>query len=460
MQTSNARVGILGFGSEGQSVLRFIGKENLYPGCEVWVLDEDPKCKVPARFRERRVKRELGKNYLRDLELFTVIFRSPGVPYNLPEIQRAIKHGVAVTSATKLFFEKCRTKIIGVTGTKGKSTVSTLTAEILNKSGFETLLAGNIGTPALDMLAEARGADFVVLELSSFQLQDLERSPDIAVVLDVFPDHLDAHKNVTEYLAAKSSITRYQKPSDTAFAFADNHFSREIASRSQGKKVLIAPRRGGLGKNVEMAEAVTRFLRCPDEIVRKTVDGFKGLEHRLELVRVIRRKTSALTTAKGGIRVKRSLEFAVHFYNDSAATNPTAAAAAVQALDDRHNLLILIAGGKDKNLDYAPIATALKKSKHAATAILYGENRETMKKALGGTVINLDLAPDLATAVRIASERVKEFMRRKEEEAGTFPAAREPITVAVLLSPAAASFDQFQNYEERGMAFKKLVRRL
>jgi UDP-N-acetylmuramoylalanine--D-glutamate ligase len=459
MPASNLKIAILGYGAEGQSFLRYVKRSKPFPQAEFWILDHNPDLKIPSKVYGIPVKKELGKHYSKSLEEFSIIVRSPGIPFNLPEIQSAIQKGVTVTSTTKLFFELCPTKIIGITGTKGKSTTSSLMYTILAKSGFKTLLAGNIGTPALDVLPEAEKADFVVLELSSFQLQDLDRSPDIAVVLDVFPDHLDAHKSIVEYLQAKGSIARHQKSFNTIFGFSDNQTSKDIMAESPAKKVLVTPTPGGVSKNFQMVEAVTRFLRCPEEVIRKVLDAFKGLEHRLEFVRTIK-VASQLPPDPLLPKNTPKIQHSISFYNDSAATNPSAAAFAVSTLDQDCNSLILIAGGKDKNLDYKPLADALKKAKHASTTILFGENRDLIKRQITGSVLTSEFAADLSAAIKMAHATAKAFITEKEQESKALGKTLKPLTVHILLSPASASFDMFKNFYERGKTFKKIVGKL
>src|SRR3989344_7457114 len=229
------KIAILGFGREGRAVLEFIRKSPKYNFAQIWVLDQNSKIQVPKDLR-----RATGKNYLKKLDTFNLVFRSPGVPFNLPEIQKAIKKGTVFSSATKLFFENFSGRIVGVTGTKGKGTTSTLIYEILKSSNHDVYLAGNIGRPALEILSQLKQHSIVVLELSSFQLQDLTISPQIAVVLDIFPDHMDAHKDFKEYQEAKTNITRYQTSRDKVFYFKDNKFSAQIAKKGNGKKLPIS----------------------------------------------------------------------------------------------------------------------------------------------------------------------------------------------------------------------------
>src|SRR6266404_4030146 len=178
------KIAILGFGREGQSTLKFLQKSHLFKNSEFWIVAKKVAAKIP-----RGIHRQIGRSYLKNLEKFDVIFRSPGIPYNLPELVRARKNGVIFSSLTKLFFAHCPGKIIGITGTKGKGTTATLLYNIMRAARIPVFLAGNIGKPALDILPLVKKNSYVILELSSFQLQDLTVSPPIDAVLDIFPDH-------------------------------------------------------------------------------------------------------------------------------------------------------------------------------------------------------------------------------------------------------------------------------
>ena len=350
------RIAILGFGREGRAVLRFLLQSKSKD--DIWILDKDREIKPSPKLHQK-----LGRNYLSGLSDFDLVFRSPGVPYNLPEIQDAIKNGARFSSSTALFFEKAKGAIIGVTGTKGKGTVSTLLYRILKASGKDVYLAGNIGKTSIELLPTLKKNSVAVLELSSFQLQDLKHSSSIALITEVFPDHLDAHENLKEYFRAKSNICRYQRKGDTVFFFADNGAGQRIAACGKGKKVPVSEKNFRLFqkedlkipgrhnfRNAVMAAEAALYLGCPKNKVISAVRSFRGNEHRLEFVREI-----------DGIR----------FCNDSASTNPETAVAAIEAFSGPK---ILIAGGKDKNLDYKPLAQALKSS-DTRLVILFGENR-------------------------------------------------------------------------------------
>lgn len=430
------KIAILGFGAEGKSVLKFLKKSPAFKGAAVSVLDK-----------------KLDKNYLRGLEQYDIVFRSPGVPYNLPEIQRAVKKGVIFSSATKLFFDPpaggFKGQLIGITGTKGKGTTSTLLYKILKACNKDVYLAGNIGKPAIEILPKLNNKSIAILELSSFQLQDLKKSPSIAVVLETFPDHMDAHKNLKEYFESKFSISKYQNKNDKIFYAVDSKYAKLIAQKSKGKKIGVSEKDFKLFKpeilkipgphnfkNAAMAATVALSLGCPKNKIIKTIKNFKGNEHRLEFVR--------------GIRINQPNQHksaVLNFYNDSASTNPQTAAAAVKSFKTPS---ILIAGGKDKELNYFPLKKALKESS-VKLVILLGENKGKIAKAISG-IKNNELkiveAKNLKQAVKIAHKTAKSLIHNSHS------------IIQVIFSPAAASFDMFKDYKDRGNKFKEAVRKL
>jgi len=422
------RIGILGFAREGRSLLSFLRKNPKFHDSEIWILDKRRTVSVP-----RGIKKNLGGRYLKQLSKFDLVFRSPGVPYNLPELQAARRKGVKFSSATKLFFESASRRtpnVIGVTGTKGKGTTSTLLYRLLKAGGFRATLGGNIGTSPLDLLPKLQKNSWVILELSSFQLQDLAESPHIAVILDIFPDHQDAHENLREYYAAKANIARYQGKKGLVFYFNDNRLSRAAARYGRGKKIGVRAKKGGLFapgdvripglhnfRNALMAAAVARRLGIGPRIAKRVVRRFEGLEHRLEFVRKI-----------GNAR----------FYNDSASTNPHTAAAALRSF--QNGTQILIAGGQDKGLNYAPLAKALKETL-TRLAVLFGENKKKIKRSCAAVRVPVRPATGLRSAVREALSAA-----RKQKGSSN-----------IVFSPGAASFDMFENYADRGKQFKKMV---
>lgn len=436
MQNEIKKLAIIGLAREGLAVLKFIKKQKEFKNYEIWILDKSSKVKLP-----KGTKGQLGENYLENLESFEYIFRSPGFYFLNPLLQRAIKKGVKVSSATKLFFDYAKKKhpkkIIGVTGTKGKGTTSTLIYKILKGAGKKTFLAGNIGTPALDILDKVDRNTYVILELSSFQLQDLHASPDIAVVLEIFPDHQDAHKNLKEYFSAKANVARHQTSKDQVFFFGDQNESKTLGLLGFGKKNPVLPQgfnmfdpaeltlRGAHNyRNAVMATLVALSLKIPKEKIIRIVRKFTGLEHRMEFV--CKQKN-------------------ISFYDDSASTNPHTTAAALRSFKDRN--IVLIAGGVDKGLNYAPVQkeiSVLYKKSEIKSVILIGENKNKIRESIRKTLARIVDAKTLEEAVKSAVKELRET----------------PTEGVVLFSPGAASFDMFLNYADRGDKFKRIAKQV
>ncbi|MFH1840787.1 MAG: UDP-N-acetylmuramoyl-L-alanine--D-glutamate ligase [Candidatus Shapirobacteria bacterium] len=436
----NKKVAVLGLGLEGRDVVDCL----LPQRAEISVYDLDPKIKKVAG-----VKFFLGEKYLdKGLTGYDYVFRSPAFKPSLPEIRAAEEAGVVVTSATKLFFETCPGKIIGVTGTKGKGTTATLIYEILKAAGKQVYLAGNVGLPVLSLLPKLDLTSWVVLELSSFQLMDMEKSPAVAVVLFITSEHLDYHTSTEEYVQAKAHLVRYQGINDWAVLNLDNAASASFACLTPAKKVFFSRRRltngayvgegdffyqqESLGKtgdlllrgqhnweNVAAAITTAKIAGVSTQTIKDVVFSFKGLEHRLELA-----------AEKEG----------VSFYNDSFSTTPETTIAAVRSFKEA---VILIAGGSDKGSDYGELGKEIAQSSVRAL-ILVGLMAEKIQKAVleagfRGKILFRPLS--LRQAVAWAKKEAREHE-------------------VVLLSPACASFDQFKNYKDRGEQFKKYVQAL
>lgn len=425
MPDRKKQIAILGFGNEGRAVFKFLKREKELEDKNVWILDRSEKVKIP-----KGIKSQLGKDYLKNLARFLTIYRSPGVPYMAKELVVARKKGVRFSSATKLFFEKSPAPIIGVTGTKGKGTTSTLLKKILKAAHKDVYLAGNIGLPAVEILPKLKKTSWVILELSSFQLQDLEISPTVSVVLEVFPDHQDSHKNLAEYYSSKANVAKHQKPTDAVFFFGDKEKSRWVASHGKGEKMPVLPD-GSLEldeeelkvrgphnfRNAVLALAVAEYLGIPKKIAVRIIKSFRGLEHRLEFVRAI-----------GNVK----------FYNDSASTNPHTSAAALRSFAPHEAAIIM--GGYDKGLNYSPAAKAIKEAR-PKLVVLLGANSQKIYKAINKTGVKIKFAKKLDAAVRSAYAAVKE----------------KDVPGAVVFSPGAASFDMFKNYADRGKQYKVVV---
>ncbi|MEK7070495.1 MAG: UDP-N-acetylmuramoyl-L-alanine--D-glutamate ligase [Patescibacteria group bacterium] len=421
------KVAILGFSREGVSALRFLKKQKLVFGrpkreVEYWILDAKTNTKIP-----RGVRSKTGKNYLSDLSIFDYIFRSPGVPYMKKELVSARRKGIPFSSLTKIFFGLSPCPIIGITGTRGKGTVATMLYRILKAEKRDVHLLGNIGTPALNLLPRLTKNSLVIYELSSFQLQDMTVSPHISILLHISPDHLDAHKNFREYIAAKGQITAHQKKDDLVFYVEGDAATARLAAKGSGKKIKVSLKNFSLFKpsllylpaphlfeNAAMAATVALHLGAKPETVRKSLGSFPGNEFRLQ----------PLGQKKG-----------VRYFNDSSANNPLGTTAALQSF---HDPIVLITGGKDKGINYKPLAQAINRADIRAV-ILIGEVKKKLKRWITKPyVVN---ARSLEEAVSLAQKKAQK-------------------NDVILFSPGTSSFDMFKDYEDRGRQFTKIVRSL
>lgn len=421
------KVAVIGYGVEGKAAY----KHWTGLGHDVTVHDANVDLEVPSG-----VKTELGPDYLKRLDWYDLVVRSAGVKPWL------IQTKATVTSGTEEFFRNCPARIIGVTGTKGKGTTTTLIARILGESGWRTWVGGNIGQSPLDFLAKVRANHLVVLELSSFQLMDLNVSPHIAVCLSIVPEHLDWHRNFREYVSAKGNIFWHQVPEDLAVYNANNEFSEEIARLSPGEQVPYMKSPGAKVSNgnividgniicrtdevgligphnlENICAAVTAtwdLVKRQPGPVKRAVTAFTGLEHRLEFVRSVS---------------------GVSWVNDSFSTTPETAMAAINSFSEPK---ILIMGGSDKKSDYRELAKLVAQSS-VRFVILIGAM---------ASVIEADLRAAGFDKILRAPGTMPEIVTTARSVA-----ARGDV---VLLSPACASYDQFSNYRDRGERFKAAV---
>jgi len=449
----NQKVGVLGLGEENTAVILYLKNK----GAKITICDQRGEREALKPYLDKlnnvSYKLRLGSSYLDNLTDFDIVFRTPGLPYLNPKLQEAKKNGVEVSSQTKLFFSLCPSPIIGVTGTKGKGTTASLIYEILNQKSEirnqKIFLGGNIGNAPIEFLEKLTPEDVVVLELSSFQLQDLDKSPHIAVVLDIKIDHLDYHQDEKEYVEAKLNIVKHQTKKDFAVICADYLTSFEFAAQTPAK-VLWFSRRKSIDEGVWIKQEKEIILRTEegdypivqtDELVlrgkhnwenvcagvcashlagadvssvQKAAKAFRGLEHRLEFVR-----------EKDG----------VSYFNDSFSTTPDTTIAALKSFREP---VVLLLGGSEKNADYSGLAQEISQSS-VKTIINIGQTGKKIINLIQGKKFKIiaDIQP-MAQAVKNA-----QGLTQKGD--------------IVLLSPASASFDRYKNYKERGKVFKKEV---
>lgn len=452
---SQLKVAVLGAGVESAVTIPWLLQQGT---TDLTICDSNPDAELKALDRlagsEDFINWQRGAEYLENLQDFDLIVRSPGIPWLSPQIQSALQAGVSVTSHIKLFFERCPAPIIGVSGTKGKGTTAGLITAMLKAEGKSVYLGGNIGTPPLGFLDQLTAKDWVVLELSSFQLQDLGCSPHIAVITNLGEDHLDHHADLAEYHAAKQSLLRYQPSDDTAILngddpviprFAeglgeaarqifsgvtfDEHVAAGVANgfimvrhNEQEKAVgpvsdIIIPGPHNL-RNVLAACLAARAAGVSYQAMHQAIQEYRGLPHHLELVGEID---------------------GAQYFDDSYAANPTATIPALQSFD---RPIVLIAGGFERGLDYQPLAEAIRRSPVKAVLTI-GESGGRLAEVLKSTASEAAIS-----VVAIPS---------KEEIVATARQYAKPGDI-VLFSPAAASFDMFENYTRRGEYFTAQVR--
>jgi len=411
---SDKRILILGFGREGLDSYLFIRK--LWPVKFLGIADKQKISEIKLE-KDKNIKLHFGKDYLKSLKNYDVIIKSAGIP--IKTITPFLEKRQRVITQTELFFDLYPGIIIGVTGTKGKSTTSSLIYDVLKAGKLKVSLAGNIGKPVLASLFDAKNDEIFVYELSSHQLHKMKKSPRIAVLLNIYPEHLDYYKNFKEYAAAKANITKYQTKKDYLIYNDENLLVKKIAAKSKAIKIPIKGKY--LNLDMEAAKKIGSLFKIPEKKISGAIKIFKFLPHRLEFVEKI-----------SGIK----------FYNDSLATIPEATIEALNFLGKDVETLIL--GGFDRGLDF----------KNLAKEILKRDN-----------IKNLILFP--ATGKRIWEEVAKQkciqpkhFFVDNMKDGVSLAHKKTSSGKICLLSPASPSFGIFKDYAQRGDFFKKYVKKL
>lgn len=447
------RVAVIGIGVSNTPLIERL----LQSGVQVLACDKRDRSSFNGLIEalERKgLEACLGPGYLDRLDGVEVIFRTPGLRPDVPQVARAVASGTKLTSEMEVFMELCPCQIIAVTGSDGKTTTTSMIAGLLKDAGYRTFVGGNIGHPLLCEVDQIRPDDYVVLELSSFQLMTMDMSPEIAVVTNVAPNHLDVHKSMEEYVAAKENIFVHQGTEDLAVFNWDNEITRGFA-RKASSNVMCFSRREVLERGVYVKDEaiwcadrdghrkvlplsdillpgshnVENYMAAiaavnglvSDETIRLFARSFGGVEHRIELVRTV-----------DGVR----------YYNDSIASSPTRTIAGLRSFAEK---VILIAGGYDKHIPFDVLGPEI--IEHVKELILTGDTAEKIRAAVenapgyNGSNPPIRMYQDFEQAVLAAHSMA------------------QPGDV-VILSPACASFDRFKNFMERGNTFKRIVREL
>ena len=430
-------VGILGLGVSNFPLAKLLINED----CKLVIRDKKELSGDALEFtKKNNVKTVIGEEYLDNIDE-DVVFRSPGIMYTSDAIQKAIKSGVLVTSEMELFFELCPSAIIGITGSDGKTTTTTLISEILKAEGKKVFIGGNIGEPLLPRLNQMTKDDYAVVELSSFQLMSMTKSPDIAVITNIAPNHLDKHKDMAEYVEAKKNI--FTHGCKKVILNAENDITKSFITENSVTFSLKNPQKNGAYlkdgdifyndefvmkasdiilpgiHNVDnyLAAICAVYGLCGFETIKKVAQTFGGVEHRIEFV-----------CEKNGVK----------YYNDSIASSPTRAIAGLNSFNQR---VIMIAGGSDKGIAFDNLAKVI--TDKVKLLIVMGFTKDKIKNAVLKVDGNFPIytASDLADAVNAAA---------KNAVSGDI----------VTLCPACASFDYFKNFADRGNQFKELVKKL
>ncbi len=445
---SGKRVAVIGLGISNMALIRFL----IGAGAIVSGRDRKTESELGERFQDLQslgTELVLGPSYLEDITSFDAVVVSPGVPKDLPELKEAANRGL-VTSEIAMVFRYSQGPIYGITGSSGKTTTTSLVGEILKESGLQAIVGGNIGVPLINQIGQVRSGDRVVLELSSFQLEGLRQSPHGAVITNITQNHLDVHHTMENYISAKQNIYRHQTADDFLVLNYDDPITRAMAKEASGRVFFFSlntevnPGAYVDGDDLVYAEGTERSvfaqrskLSLPGkhnvanylaatllsygagaslEAACRVGQNFSGVPHRLEFVGEIK-----------GVR----------YYNDSIATTPDRTMAALESFDAP---LILIAGGSDKQLSYEELGKTV--AGRVKRLILLGTTAPKIRQAVlaqGG--VTIDEVENLEEAVALAYDL---------GESGDI----------VLLSPASASFDQYENFMARGAHFRNLVARL
>ncbi|WP_195278664.1 UDP-N-acetylmuramoyl-L-alanine--D-glutamate ligase [Clostridium sp. J1101437_171009_A5] len=446
------RVAVIGIGVSNTPLIKMLVRA----GVQVTACDKRDRADFGGQaeaLESLGVTLRLGEDYLEGLDQ-DVIFRTPGLRPDVPQLLAARERGAVLTSEMEAFFEVCPCQMIGVTGSDGKTTTTTIIAGLLKAAGYTTYVGGNIGKPLLPDADGMEHGDVAVLELSSFQLMTMQRSPDIAVITNLAPNHLDVHTSMEEYVSAKENIYLHQEEEGLVVLNEDNEITRSFAAKAPGR-VMCFSRKQELERGVYVKDGaiwvsddngkrevlpidgillpgvhnVENYMAAiaavnglvPDDVIREFAAAFQGVEHRIELVRTLR-----------GVR----------YYNDSIASSPSRTAAGLRCFDQP---VILIAGGYDKHIPFDTLGPEI--VSHVKKLVLTGPTAGKIRAAVEG-------APGYAPG-RPAIVEVEDFDEAVAE------ANRDTVPGdVVILSPACASFDRFKNFMERGNAFKRIIHAL
>lgn len=448
------KVAIIGLGVSNIPLLDYLHENN----ARVTVFDDKEIDQIPKDVMDKITKYSFsfsfGKNSLSKLVGFDLIFRSPSCLPTNPALSAESDRGAIVTSEIEMLMKMCPCKVIGVTGSDGKTTTTSLVASILKKAGYKCYLGGNIGVPLFTKLNEITPENIVVLELSSFQLMGMDISPEISVITNITPNHLNIHKDYQEYIDAKKNIFKFQSQDGILITNFDNEVTKQISKEANGKVIYFSSKQklddgyivdGDVIKECE--DKLRKHILNVKDVKLRGVHNFENICTAIAATRTLVDIDTAIEAIKQFESVEHRIEFVrevfgVKWYNDSSSSSPTRTISGLNAFSED---IVLIAGGYDKKLDYKPIAKPIVDK--VKTLILLGQTsgkifdavKEELEKQ--NKTIDIYMCNNLPDTVEVAKKHAKSGQ-------------------VVLFSPASASFDMFKNFAERGEKFKDLVNKL
>ncbi len=445
------KIAVVGIGVSNLPLVRMLAKCD----AELCVYDKrsaDALEDIYYELKDLGVDMVLGDNYLDKIADGTeLVFKTPGIRYDVPALLEASRNGAVVTSEMEVFFEVCPAKIIAVTGSDGKTTTTSLIHDMLKRAGYTCYLGGNIGHPLLSEVDDMKSTDIAVVELSSFQLHTMKKSADIAVVTNITPNHLDWHTDFEEYASSKRAIFEHQDKDGRVILNFDNDITRNFGENKSGaeyfsSKCNVDNGYGLIGNKIvrfkdgkiqrEILDTDTIYIPglhnvenymaaigavdglVTDDIIRETAVEFKGVPHRIEFVREFR---------------------GVKYYNDSIASSPARTTAGLDSFGDKK--VILIAGGYDKKIPFDSFGEVV--NSHTKAVVLVGATAQKIYDAIVSAYNYKDLPIHRCTDFKSAVETARDIAKKDD---------------IVILSPACASFDLFKNFEVRGDTFKEIVK--
>ena len=449
----NKKVAFCGLGRSHIPVIKLFREKNIH----VIACDSSEEIKFEKEIENLKnlgVEIRLGKNCLENLDM-DIIFRTPGMNFSSPDLIRARNNGIIVTSEMELFFDLCPCKIIGITGSDGKTTTSTIIYEILKKAGNKVYLGGNIGKPLLPIIDSITDSDFVVVELSSFQLISMRKSPDIAIITNIEPNHLDVHKDMNEYIEAKKNIISHQTAFSKTVLNLDNEITREFSESVRGNVNLFSlNKKVSFGAFVENDRIYYSDGKTKHFIIKTSdikIPGLHNVENYLASICAVFDFVSIYDidfVAKNFNGVEHRIEFVrevngIKFFNDSIASSPTRVIRGILSLFDKK--IILIAGGYDKKIPFDKLGPVIVDK--VKVLILMGQTASKIENSIknSSSFYNSNLkifhVDNMDNAVKVAMENAS-------------------FGDIVSLSPACASFDLYKNFDQRGKHFKSIVNKL